>query len=395
MGGDVGCRDQSRPWWSLATAFGLTVLVVASAVTAPPGAIRLDLVSSFLLVVPAMATAARRRLPLLVLGLSTGCLLVYLLRGYPGVAPALTVMVALYTAVGGGHWWPAGSAVGVILVGGFVGELVTVDTAGLAPELLQRWLLLIGWMVAACVAGELSRQRAGHLAHLEQRALDAERSREETARRRADEERLRIARDLHDSLTHSISLIKVQAGVAVHLARKRAEPVPEALLTIQQASREAMQELRATLEVLRTDDTLAGGDLDRLDRLVEGARRAGNPVTVTVTGEPGALAAPVQRAAYRIVQEALTNVTRHAGPATASVRIHYSDDALAVHVDDDGPGTDEATVVPGVGLIGMRERVTALGGSLRVGDRDGGGFSVHATLPIRPADPPPPLGTPA
>ncbi len=371
--------DTRRPWLPPAAAFGLTVLVVTAAVTAPPERIRLDLVSSVLLVVPALATAARRRLPRAVLALATVCLLVYQLRGYPGVAPALTVMVALHTAVQGGHRRAAGAAVAVILAGGVVGELTDDRTA---PELLQSWLLLIGWLVAAGVAGEVSRQRAVLLADAEQRALDAERTREETARRRADEERLRIARDLHDSLTHSISLIKVQAGVAVHLARKRDEPVPEALLTIQQASREAMRELRATLEVLRADDAPAGADLDRL---VEGARRAGIPVTVTVTGRPGATPDPVQLTAFRIVQEALTNVTRHAGPATVAVELHYRDDALAVRVDDDGLGAGGAAAVPGVGLIGMRERVEALGGSVQAGPREAGGFRVCAVLPLRPA----------
>jgi signal transduction histidine kinase len=273
-------------------------------------------------------------------------------------------------------------AVGLVLVGGVAGELA--GTGQEPHEVFQRWLLLIGWMVAACVAGELSRQRAVHLAHLERRAVDAELSREETARRRADEERLRIARDLHDSLTHSISLIKVHAGVAVHLARKRGEPVPEALLAIEQASREAMNELRATLEVLRTDDAPAGLGLglEGLDKLVESTRRAGVPVTVTVTGSPRTLPVSVQRTAYRVVQEALTNVTRHAGPATTTVRLEYARDALAVHVDDDGPGAGAATITPGTGLTGMRERVMAVGGSLQAGWRDGGGFRVHATLPL-------------
>jgi signal transduction histidine kinase len=167
--------------------------------------------------------------------------------------------------------------------------------------------------------------------------------------------------------------------VAVHLARKRGEPVGEALVTIQQASREAMRELRATLEVLRADE--AG--LDRLDGLVEGARKAGVPVTVTVSGQRRELPAPVDGAAYRIVQEALTNVTRHAGPATAAIRLDYGPGELAVRVEDDGAGAAAGDAArPGVGLVGMRERVAALGGSLHAGPRPGRGFSVHAVLPV-------------
>lgn len=370
--------ERLRRWRpsALAAAFGLTVLVVATALIAPPDRARLDLVSSFLLVVPAMMTAVRRRMPLVLLGVAAGSLLVYRFVGYPGVAPALTVMVALYTAVRAGRRWPAGSTVGLVLVGGVVGKLLCDGDAAQPRELLQRWLLVIGWLAASCVAGELSRHRAVHAAHLERRALDAERSREETARRRADEERLRIARDLHDSLTHHISLIKVHAGVAVHLARKRGEQVPEALLAIEDASRAAMSDLRGALEVLRA----SGEDgLDGLDGLADGARRVGVPVTVTVAGTPCAVPPAVQRAAYRVVQEALTNVTRHAGPAAATVHLAYGADALDVRVDDDGSG---AAGAPGTGLTGMRERVAAVGGSLSAGGRDGGGFSVHATLPL-------------
>jgi signal transduction histidine kinase len=171
--------------------------------------------------------------------------------------------------------------------------------------------------------------------------------------------------------------------VAIHLARKRDEPVPEALLAIEQAGGEAMRELRATLEVLRGDEETGSG-LDRLDHLVEGARRAGLPIRVDVTGDPRDLPAPVGRAAYRIIQEALTNVRRHAGPkATASVRLGYHQGEFTVRVDDDGPGSPAADGSgTGVGLRGMRERVAALGGSLEAGPADGGGFRVHARLPL-------------
>ena len=376
-------RNSGGPgtWRDLAVAAGLAVLILVGAATAPPGRIPLDLAGYLLLGVAAFATAARRRAPVLVVGVTTACLLGYEVRGYPGVIPAVPDLLALYAAVSAGHRRIAAAAIATTLTGGFLGELAFAETRQPASDTFQRWFLLIGWMVAVSMLAEASRQRRAYLGQVEQRATDAERSREEAARRRADEERLRIARELHDSLTHSISIIKVHAGVAVHLARKRDEPVPEALLAIQQASTEAMRELRATLEVLRDDDP-AGSGLSRLDTLVDGARSAGLPVTVDVTGPDRALPADVDVTAYRIIQEALTNVSRHAGPATASVQLRYRDDGLTVRVVDDGAGNGGADVVPGVGLRGMRERVAALGGSLHAGPREGGGFSVHAELPV-------------
>lgn len=379
----MGNEGWRGTWRDLALAGGLAVLVLAGAATAPPGRIPLDPAGYLLLVIAAMALTARRRAPVPVLAVATACLLVYQVRGYPGVIPAVPVLVALYATVKAAHRRVAGVAIGVVLAGGVAGELAFAGGGGQpAPDVFQRWFLLIGWMVAASVTAEVSRQRHAYLDQVEQRAVDAERTREETARRRADEERLRIARELHDSLTHSISIIKVQAGVAVHLARKHDEPVPEALLAIQQASTEAMRELRATLDVLRSDDDQTGSGLDRLDTLVDGARRAGLPITVCVNGRPRALPAPVDRAAYRIIQEALTNVARHAGPASASVEVGYHEGELTLRVDDDGRNITGTGVVPGTGLAGMRERVTALGGSLHVAPRPDGGFSVHAELPL-------------
>jgi signal transduction histidine kinase len=234
-----------------------------------------------------------------------------------------------------------------------------------------------------------------HLREVEQRAEEAERTRDEAARRMAMEERLRIARELHDSLTHSISVIQVQAGVAVHLARKRGEDVPPALAAIQEAGTDAARELRATLGVLRSDEDGDGSGLGQLDSLVARARAAGLPVTVTVTGTQRPLPPEVDQAAYRIVQEALTNVSRHAGAASASVHLHYLPEALSVQVDDDGKGPVISTGIstgtsagtrpsgPGLGLVGMRERVSALGGQLQAGPQDDGGFRVRAELPAR------------
>ena len=228
-----------------------------------------------------------------------------------------------------------------------------------------------------------------HVREVEQRAKEAERTRDETARHRAMEERLRIARELHDSLTHSISVIRVQAGVAVHLARKRGQEVPPALLAIQEAGADAARELRSTLSALRSEEDGGSSGLSQLDSLVARARGAGLAVTVTVTGAERALPPEVDRAAYRIVQEALTNVSRHAGRACAYVHLRYTPDALAVNVDDDGTGTSTSTGAGprsagrGLGIIGMRERVTGLGGRLHAGPRDGGGFQVRAELPTR------------
>jgi signal transduction histidine kinase len=239
-----------------------------------------------------------------------------------------------------------------------------------------RGVLELAWLIAAAAAGEALRQA-------ERRADEAERTREETARRRATEERLHIARELHDSLTHQISIIKVQAGVAVHLARKRGEEVPEALLAIQEAGRAATRELRATLETLRDDDAKTPSHgLDHVPDLVEQARGIGLKTTLMIEGQRHDVPAAVDRTAYRIVQESLTNTARHAAAATASIRIDYLPGTLAIRVDDDGKAMPGAAPVPGVGLLGMRERVTALGGRLRAEPRSEGGFTVQAEFPM-------------
>lgn len=237
-----------------------------------------------------------------------------------------------------------------------------------------------GWLVSAAVGVVAFSQWHAYVREVESRAEEAERTREEMARRRAVEERLRIARELHDSLTHSISVIKVQAGVATHLARKNGEHPSEALLAIQEASTDAVRELRSTLDVLRREDDVNGSGLHLLPTLVERARTSGLPTTYTVCGDQRPLPPEVDQAAYRVVQEALTNVTRHAGEATASVQITYGERTLTVRIDDDGAGPQRPPV-PGYGLIGMRERVTGLGGHLRAEPGASSGFTVLAELP--------------
>jgi signal transduction histidine kinase len=245
----------------------------------------------------------------------------------------------------------------------------------------RRRFYAAGWLISAGVMVVTVRMWQLHVREVEQRADEAERTRDEAAQRRAMEERLRIARELHDSLTHSISVIQVQAGVAEHLARKRGEDVPPALAAIREAGTDAARELRATLSVLRSTEDGDGSGLCQLERLVARSRAAGLPVTVTVTGTERPLPPDVDQAAYRIVQEALTNVSRHAGQACASVRLHYAPGALTVQVDDDGQGHSTRPAGPGLGLVGMRERVSALGGRLSAGPQDGRGFQVRAELP--------------
>jgi len=365
-------------------ALGSAVFLVVSAPHGRAGATGLDAFGYLLLVAAGLVLVLRRRAPVAVLMVVLACVLGYQLRDYPEVA-AVPVLIAVYTAVRAGRRALTVAVTGSAVV---VGMLTASPAAGETVREVMERRLPLGWIVAAGVTAEVSRQREAAVRAAEERAAEAERTREETARRRAGDERLRIARELHDSLTHSISVIKVQAGVAVHLARKRGEEVPEALLAIQEASRDATRELRATLDVLRTDMGDAAGDeppgsgLDRLDELVGRARAAGVPATVSVGGDERSLPAEVDRAAYRIVQEALTNVGRHAGrPAAVSVRLDYRPDGLAVQIDDDGQATPAAAPVPGTGLIGMRERVTALGGRLRAEPRPEGGFTVRAELP--------------
>jgi signal transduction histidine kinase len=200
-----------------------------------------------------------------------------------------------------------------------------------------------------------------------------------------DAERLRIARELHDVMAFSLATISVQAGVALHLADERADLAVEALRAIKAVSREASRELRAMLGVLRR----TGGPADvpfpgvtQLGSLAATVTGAGLPTRVVVSGRARSLPPAVDRAAYRIVQEALTNVLRHAGPAAAVVTVRYERDRLAIEVLDDGRGPERSQGEPGHGTAGMRERALGLGGELDAGSHPLGGFRVRASLPV-------------
>jgi len=380
MGGSrVGAGDRS----TAAAAAAVLLVSVASAGRPPTDLDVLAVLGYALLAVGALALTARRRAPVAVLAVTGLCAVGSQAAGVD--APAIAYLVAVYSAVRAGRRGVTVVASAAMLVAlplaalasGLHGGASGVHDTGEALA-RARDALGLAWLIAAGAAGEALRQA-------ERRADEAERTREETARRRANQERLHIARELHDSLTQQISIIKVQAEVAVHLARKRGEEVPEPLLAILEAGREAARELRATLEALRDDENPAPG-LDHVPALVQRARASGLDATLTIEGRQDDVPGPVDRTAYRIVQESLTNVARHAGSATASVRIAYGPEALAIQVDDDGRGTADVAPAPapaaGVGLLGMRERVTALGGRFRAGPRSGGGFTVHVELPV-------------
>ncbi|MGH3714866.1 MAG: sensor histidine kinase [Micromonosporaceae bacterium] len=294
----------------------------------------------------------------------------------------LVFIVALYTVVDEGY---LGVAIGLGLasvIAFAVADGYNRNTANGAT------LLHAGWLVAVIVG--VTRNRRAYLTEARARVLAAEQRIAEEGRRQATEERLRIARELHDVLGHHLSLINVQASAALH--RPDPSRSEQALTTIKQTSKEMLRELRTTLGVLRQEGeapTAPTPGLNRLDELVTTAGQSGLEIR-TELAETRPLPAEVDLAAYRIVQEALTNVTRHAGATTAVIRVRPDRDDVLVEIEDDGTG---APGPPGNGILGMGERARALGGSLTTGPGPDGGFRVRARLPLRPGHVP--AGAPA
>jgi signal transduction histidine kinase len=329
-----------------------------------------------------VSLTARRRWSIAVFFTTLAASVIYAARGYPAGPALLTVLVSIYTAASRDRRLRS-LALGLAAATAIGGArlLFTQQTLGEVAGKALGWIgasLFLGWAVA---------NRRAFVAEIRDRAERAERTRDEEARRRVDAERLRIARELHDVVAHGISTINVQAGVAAHLIDRRPHQAGEALETIKRLSKAALGELREILELLRAVDTAdprqPAAGLAQLDTLIARSRDAGIGVTLAVAGDPRALPVTVDLAAYRIIQEALTNVLRHAGQATACVQIAYGDRDVLVEVIDDGTGplcTDGADGA-GYGLIGMRERAESLGGTLHAHGQPGGGFRVQATLP--------------
>jgi signal transduction histidine kinase len=328
--------------------------------------------------------AARRRFPGAVLALGVASGLAVAALGVPPVVLGPAIVVAVYSVAAYGGWW--------VSLAGLAAAELGAAAVQLTPGRFQALTVVSNGLAigAAWLVGHFVGARRAYTARLE-RTAELERARAELARRAVTEERLRLARELHDVVAHAISVIAVQSGVGAHVAQTQPEEAAKALAAIEATSRAALTELRRLLGVLRQEGDPQGSlapvpGLADLDALLAEVAKAGLAVKLRVEGTPSPLPAGVDLSAYRIVQEALTNVVKHAGPARAQVVVGYRDQEVTVEVTDDGRGvtapTDDGQARVGHGLIGMRERVAAFGGDLKVGPRPGGGFRVAARLPL-------------
>jgi signal transduction histidine kinase len=348
---------------------GAFVLAVTTAFGYHAG-YHLDALGYLLLAVPPLILLVRNQFPLTVFLVVAPLTWAYYLTGNPGGPAALYAILAAFTL---------SARRGPVVAGVAALALLLVATGlGLATDrrvfLDGRIGFAIAWGGMAIAAGAAMTARRTSLAARREQA-------QERTRRLAEEERLRIAREVHDVVAHSLAMINVQAGVGAHVADRRPEEAKQALLAIKAASHTALADLRATLAVLRTGDAARAPapSLRRLADLTDATTAAG--LEVRVEGEPGELPAPIDSAAYRIVQESLTNAVRHASGASAiTVRFARQNGSLEVVVDDDGTGSAEPKT--GNGLRGMRERAEALGGTLDAGPRPEGGFGVRAVIPV-------------
>lgn len=346
----------------------LLVGTVEAAADQVPPREPLDAVAFALLVVAGLAFLLRRA-PLLLLGAQTLLAAVYLARGHPYGPLLFAVAVAAYL-VAGRHRAPLAAAAVVLAAAALVGRRSE------GPVSVVVALGQAGWVVLpAVIGGAVGRLR-----------VEAARADREAQQRRVEQERLQLAREVHDVVGHSLSVISLQAGVALHVLDGRPEQAQPALEAIRRVSAEALAELRATLELTRLGNDEAWrtppAGLGRLDGLVAEVRRCGLPVDVARVGSARDLPAEVDLAALRVVQESLTNVLRHAGRAEATVRIHYEPEHLRVLVTDDGDGPSAGHGArSGQGLVGLRERVQGLGGCFEAGPDVTRGWRVQAVLP--------------
>jgi signal transduction histidine kinase len=349
-------------------------------------------------VVLSVVVALRRRMPEKMLVLAVAAGLAQLVLDVPSAPEDFAMLVIIYTVAADGARWASRSA----LIGGLcAGTLSQIRWPATENSGLNGVLIAIFQTVPfalAWVLGDSIRTRRAYLAQLEERAARLEKEREAQAKVAVAAERARIARELHDVVAHNVSVMVVQADGAAYVMDTAPDQARKALETISGTGRQALAEMRRLLGVLRTGEHQEVGeyvpqpDVEQLDDLIEQCRTSGLPVDFKVEGTPRPLPSGVELTAYRIVQEALTNTRKHGGPnAGASVRLVYFDDGLGLLVEDDGTGAphelyeDGGADGQGHGLIGMRERVGMVGGTLDAGPRPGGGFRISALLPLKPA----------
>ncbi|CCK32229.1 two component system sensor kinase [Streptomyces davaonensis JCM 4913] len=376
-------RQEERARWPWRSTALVTAFVLIGSNYAAKGQagerVDLDLFARVLLLVAGLLLLWRHRHPVAVAFGTAGAVMVYLGAGYPYGPVFLTVAISCFSAIVAGHRRAAWSALGALWAGHVLVAHWFYQWLPPSGDSAAAWGqegAIAAWVLAVVALSELVRTRREQWAKEQ-----AERA--QAARRRADEERLRIARELHDVLAHSISVINVQAGVGLALLDSDPEQARTALTTIKAQSKEALGEVRQVLDTLR-----APGDaprapapgLDRLPELVDQAAQAG--LTVDVHGSPPPLPPGTDLAAFRIVQEALTNVVRHSGSRHARVHLDREGGTLRIRVDDDGPATGADAGGSGNGLAGMRERAAALGGTIEAGPRADGGFRVLTVLPL-------------
>jgi signal transduction histidine kinase len=351
------------------------------------------------LVLATMAPLAwRRQYPIAVLVVMTTALVVYRLVEIPAITwTANTWLLVLYGvgAYGRQRWRNLSRGVAVIVMTAlYTFLLLTADremfgsNRGLIiiVNLVSNWLFF-GWV---WWFGDVMRARTEREQLLAERTVQLENEREENARRAVLDERVRIARELHDVVAHHVSLMGVQAGAARRVLTRQPDKAEEALTAIEATSRQAVAEMHRLLGFLRREDELDSlapqPSLRQLDHLIAQIRDAGLPVDLTIDGDVRSVPPSVDLSAYRIVQEALTNTLKHAGPARAVVNVHYGETGLDIEVMDDGRGSPSFSngngAHQGNGLVGMRERVGLIGGAFEAGFHAGVGFSVRAHLPI-------------
>jgi len=341
-----------------------------------------------LILLMTLPVAYRRIAPDFVMMTTGAATVAYYILGYPDTLAAIGTLIALYSVAAHGNRKIAVQALIGTAIGLSVSVLVT-DPGGFTLQILVSNYIIYG---TAWVIGDNVRTRRAYTHELEARAERLERERETKSREAVIDERRRIAREMHDVVAHSVSVMVVQAGAARRILESKPSQSRDALESIETTGRQALAEMRRLTGVLRREedaDKTPQPGLGYLEKLIEQTREAGLPVEVTVQGNPYELPQGADLSAFRIVQEALTNSLKHAGPSHATVCITYSSGKIELRVTDDGHGAAQRLSNGsdgGHGLVGMRERVAMFGGELKTGPLPGGGYEVRATLPLETSD---------